>query len=637
MDNQSPNKQCFSLQSLPSHIKSRYKRLALITGKHHLEQLLPSDDDTLIVSCDWLLWQEAMGSGLHCVYYELGISEWTEPDNLDSDLMIKANEWVYETGADLTLFRGVSLGMQFNGPMLFCLINYLRLERSILKLIERFQPEEIMFYDFANDINVLGRILRCDIVKSIVQEQGLQFTDRSNPKEQDAFRISENLLDFRKKQNIPRKALLHLYIRILSAITALRSGFLRKPSILLLLGVNSTGPLINNFHDRPFVPIIQAQTVPKTLQSLWRCIASGIRLVALKDVPLNEDDKVLLVRIRLDLSEVLLKPAIGRKAFINRFVMTHFLESGKFEAIAQDVRQAEALMDTYHPNRIVVDGVRNPPPRVFVELAHSRGIPIDYYWHSPMNPQYLKFDALGGDPNIPHTVTRCLTWGTTNDTWLDLVHSHQPRIRVGSPQIDRYHNWKEAQPSKHQLLPTKTNVLVLQYAPINTDLKSLNTNLYSFFVDMMRGLQNLEFINVRYKLHPGPGRWKKSYFQDIACYFNFSCKILKKEPFDECVDWADVVIGPIQTGAFFETLAAGKPYLAILIPPHSYEISCYKNYPVMSSVSEICHALQSTQIMTEGKKIGLTLLEDVYSIKEFPSSCTRFWDVLEDDFQDSQL
>jgi len=636
MDAQSPNRRCVSLQSLPPHIKAYYKRLALITDRRQMDRLTPGDEDTLIISCDWLLWQEAMDDGLHCVYYELGIAEWTEPDDLDSDLMIKANEWVYETGTDLTLFRGVSLGMQFNSPMLFCLINYLRLERSLLKLIDRFQPEDIVFYDFANDINVIDRDIRRDIVQSIVLEQGLRFTDRSDPEERDTFRISENLLAVNKKPSLLRRILVAVYTGFLGWSTALRTGFSRKTRVLLLLGVNSAGPLINNFHDRAIVPIIQAQTVPKKLRSLWRCIAGGIRLVTLRDVPLTEDDKALLARIRSDLTEALSKPATGRKGFIHRFVKTHFLETGKFEAIAQGVCQAESLMDACRPDRIIVDGVRNPPPRIFVELAHGRGIPVDYYWHSPMNPQYLKFDALGGDPNTPPMVTRCLTWGKTNDTWLDLVHSHQPRVRVGSPQIDRYSHWKTAPSSGERLVPAKTNVLVLQYAPINSDMKSLNANLYGFFIDMVRSLRGLGYTNVRYKLHPGPGRWKKSYFQEIADFFGLDCEILKTEPYSECVDWADIVIGPAQTGAFLETLAAGKPYYAIIIPPHSYETSCYEDYPVMGSVAEICQALQDQTIMEDGETQGATLLENMYSTKEFPSPCTRFWEVLEGSTADAR-
>jgi hypothetical protein len=638
MDNLTPSRRCVSLDSLPAFIKPRYKRLALISSQGHMDQLAPVDEDTLVVMCDWLLWQESIDAGHHCVYYELGIAEWSEPDtlHLDSDLMLLSNKWIYETGKDITEFRGVSLGKQFHSEMLFCLINYLRLERSLRKLIDRFQPEEILFYDFANDINVLDRSLRREVVQSIIRELGLRFMDRSDPSEHDAYTISENLLAVQGSPSLLRRILLPIYTGVLGFVTALRTGWARKTRVLMLLGGNSAEPLILNFHGGGITPIFQAQTVPKKLAAFWRCLVGGIKLVTLNEVPLSADDQDRLDAIRADLTEMISRPATGRKVFIHNFLKSHFLESGKFKAIAAEVRKAEHLIDTCKPDRIVVDGVRNPPPRIFVELAYGRGIPVDYYWHSPLIPQYLKFDALGGDPDTPPMVDRCLTWGKINDIWLDLVKSRQPRIRVGSPQTDRYRDWSPAPALEVDIDPKTTNVLVLQYAPINSDMKSLNANLYSFFVEMVHALKARGFTNIRFKLHPGPGRWKKSYFQKIADFFEIDCKILKTEPYSECVDWADIVIGPVQTSAFHETLAAGKPYYAILIAPHSYETSCYGDYPVLSSVEEICEALENRTILEKGVVNGEMLLEDLYSTKQFPSGCARFWEVLEKGFSEAE-
>ena len=333
-----------------------------------------------------------------------------------------------------------------------------------------------------------------------------------------------------------------------------------------------------------------------------------------------------LMEVRSDLAKAFSKSSGGPLAFMQSFVRRQVLEPDRMVKIARDVLAAEKIIDRYRPHRVVVDGKRNHPVRTYLELAHVRGIETDHMWHSPLVPQYLQFDAFGCDPREESIITRCLSWGRINEAWLDAIEAHSPRVRIGCPLSDRYAKTPQATESKGN------NALVLQYAPVVSDLRGLNINIYEHFIDVIRLLNDKGYDNIRYKLHPGPGRWKKNYFAEIARTFGIRCEILKTEPFEECVAWADIVVGPTASGAMFETLAAGKPYHAMLVPPHSMNPGFFGDFPVHSSVDELALALDRPWHPEVGRK----LLDGLYSTEEYPSGSKRFWAVMREDLGDPQ-
>ena len=215
------------MEAQPAHIKSRYKRLALITHENHLAHLDPDDEDTLVVSCDWLLWQQALSDGRHCIYYELGILDWDGPEADNTDLYIRAGDWVYEDGKDLTLFHGVSLGKQFSTELALYLMNTRRLNRAIAALINRFSPQEILFFDFSNDINVLEPETRRALIKNAAKKQDVRFTDLSDVKG-DVFHSLSDSPVFLRGHTLAARALLFVYTRVLEAVTNLRCLFSRN-------------------------------------------------------------------------------------------------------------------------------------------------------------------------------------------------------------------------------------------------------------------------------------------------------------------------------------------------------------------------------------------------------------------------
>jgi hypothetical protein len=614
---------CFSLKPIPRHIKVRYQRLALIAYEDHLDHLDLQDKDTLIVSSNWLIVQRALAEGHHCIYYELGLHDWDEPDSLHTDLFIRANDWAFANGEDVTRFHEVSLGKLFCGEVALCMLSHLRLTRSLIKLIERFQPEEIQFFDLMNEFNVLDRDLRKQSLEAVAKDKGVIFTDAGASAIPENQKTSESPVNVRG-HGIFKQIILGIYTRLAGLATTLRClGKNRHNRIFMVVVTNMAEPLIRQFRDQDLTPIFLARTLPKKPSLLWHCFRYGILLAARKDVPLSAADNRRLSDIHKTLEKVLSDPSSEVTSIIRNYVRRRILETGKLTKIAADVLAAEYLLDRYQPQRVVVDGERNPPPRIYIELAHARKIPVDDTWHSTLIPKNQMLDALGGDPRSTPLVSRSLTWGSAHEAWLDAVESKQPRVRVGSPLSARYVKPK---------IPAsigKDNALILQYTPNVMDIKGLNANMFTHFVDTARLLKKRGYKNIRLKLHPGPGRLKPLYFERIADYFGLECQVLKNEPFEQCIAWADIVVGPVQTGALYEALSAGKPYYAFLLHPHGMHPEYYGSYPIYSTVDEFAVGLDRPQEVDAERD----LLNSVYSINEFPNGPQRFWEVLQQPVQ----
>lgn len=618
---------CISLfDGLQPHIKSTYARLALVCREEHVKELDADDEDTLIVSCNWLIWQKLAAAGRHCIYFELGLLGWKPDDSLIRDLFFRANNWIPNKDKnDPTLFRGISLARLFGPEVSMFLRNYYRLDRSLRKLCERFKPDDILFFDYIYDVSVIDPPLRKKIVSEICRDLDIRFVDRAETAAA-THQIGESVY-VPPEKSLFKNAAVSLYAFGLEAVTRLRTMF-SPPSrrVLFLINANMAEPLLDKF-EGGLTPAFIGRTIPRRGALLWRCIRKGFLLVRKEMPELSTGDLARLDEIERDLAAALGEPVQGELAFQRAFVREQILETGRFRMMAREVLAAERLLGRVRPQRIIVDGVRNPPPRIFIEIARNRGIEVDYTWHSPHTPQRLRYEALGGDPDFKRCVTRGLSWGRINDMWLDAVDGPENRVRIGSPLMSKYTSpdWK---PASGDTPPRDTNVLLLQYAFNLSDFAGLNANMYEAFVRTVQDLNAHGYVNIRYKLHPGRGRWKKSYFEEIARHFQLDCPVLKRESFKDNVAWSDVVIGSALSGAMFEALAGGRPYVGLLLDPHSMDKSFYEGFPMYATLDEIPAAM-TRDIEMESRR----LLADIYGSGEFADPARRLWDVLKADFQ----
>lgn len=613
------------LDGVQAHIKESYARILLVSGAEHIAELDPEDTETLIVSCNWLLWQKLAAQGRHCVYFELGLLDWEPDDRLVRDLYLSANAWIPTDGkGDPTIFRDISLARLFAPEVTMFLRNYLRLDRALRQICERFKPREIRFRDFNYDVSVIDAPMRKRIAQAVADDLKITFTDLSADNTVD-YSIGEPVFAQDGKGWL-HSVLISLYVLSLETVTWFRTRF-SKPNrrVLILVNSNVAEPLLRRFAGG-LTPMFLVRTVPRKLGLLAHIVTRGISLVRNTRPRLTAEDKARVDRIEDDLRMALAEPAEGEIAMQRAFIREQFLGNGRLHNMARDVIASELLVDRVRPQRILVDGVVNFPQRVIIEIARNLDIPVDYIWHSPHTPNRLRYEALGGDPDFEPCVTRALSWGRINDMWLDEVDGPAERVQVGSPLMSKFitPDWKAA---AKDIPPAEANVLLLQYSFNRSDFAGLNANMYEAFVRTVRDLKALGYNNIRYKLHPGRGRWKRDVFEDVAAYFRIDCQILKSEPYRDCLEWSHVVIGSVMSGAMFETLAAGRPYIGLLLRPHSMDTSFYEGFPMLSTIEEIPAAL-NRNVEAEGRR----LLEDMYSAGKFPDPARRLWEVLEADF-----
>ena len=620
---------CISLGKAGAGLNPSYRRLVLVSHQRHLARLDAGDAGSLVVSSDWLLWQKAAAEGWHCMAAEWGLSNWDEAHDEAGDLLIRAGDWVYVDGSDATLFRGASLGKPLVARTVLPQMAIACMERMLGPLIETFRPTEIVYFDYRAEINAVDADTRRTIVRAAARSHGLAFIDNSDPVGPDdpalpfpaeginAAAVRASLRE--RAARCLKSALLILYAGVLDAWSriAQRRAAGRR-NALLILNTSLSVPLVRSFAGGPVRPVLTARSQPKNWRFLRHCLKTGILLVSAAAPRLTRSEEAevrdIVRALERSWSDASASSTSAARAFLQRWFGTEDL----FLAMAREVKKAESLFERYAPARVVVDGFRNAPIRVYVDLAHRKGIPVDYVWHSPMVPDRFKLDALGGDSRCPPLISRSLSWGRTNDAWLDAIDAKCSRVRTGSPLAR-----KSRRAARRPATEGGGRVLVLEYNVSSLDLPGPYATKYAYFVDVIRLLRRLGFREIRFKLHPG--RPRREYYEAIAAHFGADCPILKHQPLEELLDWADIVIGPVHSGAMPEALAAGRDYYGFLISPTSMDPGFYSGLHVLTDVSQLESALAERRSLNAER-----VLADLYGLDQAADPCRRFWDAMTD-------
>ncbi|MDB9702521.1 hypothetical protein OAA86_00295 [Rhodospirillales bacterium] len=612
---------CLWIDNLPPHFHASYETLVLIANESHLADINPNDESILIVCCDWLVWQRLILEGRHAVHYELGILEHKNTKIFKTDVHIRANDWIYASEKDPTMFSNISLGHLLIPEVSHCLVNFYKLKFAIEGIYKRFNCSKITYFDIRVDVSILNKKMSHLVVSTIANNLSAIFDDRSSTITVENM-ISNQIYGTTTRSYIKTVAG-RVFDFLMNAITAVSSRIgSRKLKVLVLVNRNLAVPILENCSYSKVSAAFLSRTPPREISLLLKCLRERIRLIPFRKHQLSHAELAELSTIKSALKALPARAKNSEQRVVFAFVADLATQTDRLRMIVETIKSAEHVLATFNPARIVVDGVKNVIPRAFIELAHQKNIEIDYTWHSPVTPETPSIDTLGGDPRVAAKVTRCLTWGPIHEKWLDAIDSQQPRTMIGSPIADQYINAAsttsfEQSSASHQ----HKNALILQYAPQVGDVLGLNANIYTSFVESVNRLRDIGFTNIRMKLHPGPGRWKKTYFEEIARVYDLDCEILKNEPFQDCVKWADIVIGPLASGALMETLAAGKNYYALLLRPHTLDPSFYGDFPIFETVESACDAIRKNQAID-----GRPLLKELYGIRMDIKNIDRFWD-----------
>jgi len=600
-------------------LKPHYSRIALISHRQHLKQLDIQDDNTLIVMTDWPLWQQCVKSGMHCTTYETGLFEWSKT-NKDKFEKIYDSDWCLINDMDATKFHSVSLGKLFATETGVIAAGYMRLDQALRKLIEIYKPKEIVFYDYRIDLNILPLEIKRYIVESAAADYDITLIDKfddpgdSNPD----LPCKPSYAWFPKERRLSiKKIVLFIYEFLFDSLSRLIILALpKRRRILMPLGFSLNSQLENSFSSRLLLPLFSSRLMPKKLGLVVPMLLKLAALYKTPEVKLSHNDKTELRNIIDNFKTSWNQQCSGLEQAIRIFVSNKILHTGWFQDRAKEIIQNEKLFDLYKPSHVIVDSAKGVICRIRTELAYNRGITVDYLWHAPFNVQNFRFESLGCDPRFPAQVTRCLSWGIGNDSWLNRIDAKTKIARCGNPILNAYSQFN------HKPKPRPDKVLLLQSTPIETDIEGLYANGYAFIVETIQMLQDLGVKEVRLKLHPGHTR--TSYYQRIVNYFGLDVLVLKREPFIDCVRWADCVIGPVVSGAMYEVLAGGKPYYPFVLEPNVFDLSDYEDISIYKDVDSLKAGLINNECINADN-----FLRKHCSKNEISDSAQRVWEILE--------
>jgi hypothetical protein len=158
-----------SVLNIPDSIKPSYTKLVLISHPQHVPKLNLKDEDTIIVSTDWLVWREIVEQGGHCLHLESMLGNY----NGATDFFIRCSNWVYVDDVDVTNFQGMSLGKAFNREIELALLSFEKAWVSVNAFCEFYNIKKIILHDLRGNFGLIDSAMKRLIVESISETHGI--------------------------------------------------------------------------------------------------------------------------------------------------------------------------------------------------------------------------------------------------------------------------------------------------------------------------------------------------------------------------------------------------------------------------------------------------------------------------------
>ncbi len=422
-----------------SDLRSSYKYVALVSHSRHVIKISSDLSDTLIVSTDWLLTMKLCNENFHALYFEAGLQNWND-EKLESELYLRANDWVFIDGIDRTKYRGVSLGKLFVRDISYIYISYERLKQSLTNICSTYKPQQIFFYDFRSEVGLLDCQIKSELVSEICSIYGARFVDFSDC-------VDGNDDEFPQKQvygsskppdvSFPMlRKVFDLFWELLSALLTTRNHTRKK--IAVMTGGHLAQILSLEIPNKEIIPIYFSSVLKKSPIVLAKTILRGGYLSSSLT---NTESKVnfsIIENIRKIYNDYWNRTECSKlDKFVRRFIATNIFESSRIKFYCSQIDSTKTFLDKHKPYRILLDSVLSPNSRIPMELSKQMGIKVDYIWHGFIQ-QIILFDALGGDSRSEVLVDRIYTWGSYNERWLENVEWKGEFIRVGNPITQKY-------------------------------------------------------------------------------------------------------------------------------------------------------------------------------------------------------
>lgn len=604
--------------------RDSYARLALVSHRRHADRI-DDDGETLMVSADWLLWQQLASEGRPCLFLEQGLAPGADVQTLSEDILLRANDWAYDNDRDVTEFKSVSLGRAFCTDVTFFMATYFRLTWSLETFIRKFNPREIVLFDiWLWDTEVTPDWSRFFIAKDVATRHNLLFIDRFDPLD-----LNESETPYVKTETamqrlsaFVRSGLIAVYEATMDTVSNILLRLSRRRKrVLVMIAWNVMRPLMDH-PVRGIQAIFHSRALPKKPGTVLRFLRQRFLLASAPATRLNAAEQKELDTLADTIETVWRStpPPDATAAAVREFVRHEIIATGRLVRMGGEVKKAAAFLDRYRPDRLVLDGVKNAPHYLYLELAHARNIAIDYTWHAPLAPQNLKFDALGCDPRLPPRVDRVLSWGSANDRWLEKIGARVNQvIRIGNPLLGKYTHVRASNTAK----PETATALIVQNTTVLTDLKGLLSHQFYHFIATARALKRAGYKRIIMKLHPGIRRGEENY-RAIAEWFGLECEIHRFGQFDRFVNAADLIVGHTVSGTALEIAGSGKNFIAFMLNPTTLDRS------YLSDVDNIHDDLNALETALSERRYadGDKLLDAFCDVTETHDQAQAFWKAL---------
>jgi hypothetical protein len=575
---------------IPAHIRQYYKNLIIVSHSRHIPLLDVSDSNSLIVATDWLVWQEIVDLGGHCLHIEAMLGDY---DN-DTDFFLHCADWVYINKTDVTEFEGMSIGKSFNREIELALLSFKRSWCAINKFCCNFKIETIILYDLRGDYGLIDNFTKSLIVESIAQENNLTTEIiLDTPADNDPSFYDATHYGIAKKENKFKSLLRELYALIVDLAFEMKwfvTG--RRHRVFLLLNYMMTKSLIVHTPPAGPAPLLIAEQLPKSFSFLASTWFKGGYLGRFKEVPLdnNGQDSVSKIISKISRHWDTNKPQTPFEIARRHYIQSRILKSGRIYKVAQLATAYKKFFSRKKVASIIVGDSTNQQCRLAVEAANSLGIQSNEILNG-MFSYDLKYDVRCGDGEQLPKLSRFLAWGRQQESWLRAIGSSLPCIRTGYPGLDLIGRTNVSL----KLPPVgQGNVLVVPCYITVDNVRGMKSNMFMLLVEIIHMLNDLGYKNVRMKIHPGGSG--TPFFERLIQKFNLGCELVRDGTVPEHLEWADFVVGPADSGSMVETLAYGKPYFGFATPPTSLNKSFYGPYKIFESVDELQYALINNEL-----------------------------------------
>lgn len=595
-----------SVLAIPEALaERRFARMVVVACRAQLDGL--TGDDILVVSTDWLAWRQAAEAGLPALHVEAGLDGAGDP-RWEEDRYIAALDWTRVDGPDVTLFKGVSLGHQFTREVGHACHYYCRLRDALARLAARFGVETIELRGLEPDYALFDDQSRRWVAEDAAAAAGAGLDDRLAPAAAAELPTTRMVV----APPGPPDMLRSLWGKAVDLLSRLRWRLAGRPDkILILPSLLMLRPMVAAF-DRAdgVMPVLLSDRYPKRPGFAFDVLRRGLALVEFPTLGLDAAERAEVDGIVARLRAAWSAEAIGEHRFLRAYVLEQIIASGRFHAMARRIKQWHVLFTRHRFRRVLCTDSTNYESRIPLELARARGIPGDELVNGMFNTHH-RHDGRCGTGATPPLLSRFLAWGQQNVDWLDEIRAPLPSIVTGYPVLD---------PLRAQARPAagRRRALVLACPPCPDDLVALRGDGYKYAVDVLRMLAE-EGWETRFKLHPGLER--AEYYEAVFARYGIKTQILKTAPIHPLMQWADVVVGPITSGAMAEALALGRPYFPVLAPPSSVTAGGRAALPVCADADELRRRLAEPVDVAAA-------LERLAACGSIPSAADRVWRAL---------